>query len=85
MAEQEQKKQATTGRLKWHGNRYRRGNQVSRCKYKSRLEGLEYDTFVVGASNNTAKFSKLLKNIMIYIQKNYKFPNNIMKALQQTA
>jgi hypothetical protein len=63
MAEQEQKKRATTGRPKWCGNRYRRGNQVSRDNYKSRLEGLEDNTFNVGASSNLAKFSKLLKNI----------------------
>ena len=70
MAEQEQKKPATTERLKWHGNRYRRGNQVSRGNYKSRLEGLEDDTFNVGALSNPSKFNKLLKNIKTYIQKN---------------
>jgi hypothetical protein len=85
MAEQEQKKLATTGRLKWRGNRYRRGNQVSRGTYKSRLEGLEDDTFNVGALSNPAKFSKLLKNIETYIQKIYKSPNNIVMALQQMA
>jgi hypothetical protein len=74
MAEQEQKKSATTGRPKWRGNRYRRGNQVSRGNYKSRLEGLEDDTFDIGMSSNPAKFSKLLKNIESYIQKNYKSP-----------
>jgi hypothetical protein len=74
MAEQEQKKPATTGRLKWCGNRCRRGNQVSRGNYKSRLEGLEEDTFDVGASSNPAKFSKLLKNIETYIQKIIRAP-----------
>jgi hypothetical protein len=83
MAKQEQTKPATTGRLKWCGNRYRRGNQVSRGNYKSRLEGLEDDTFNIGALSNPAKFSKLLKNIETYIQKNYKSPDDIMKALQQ--
>jgi hypothetical protein len=83
MAEQEQKKLATTGRPKWHGNWYRRGNQVSRGNYKSILEVLEDDTFDVGASSDQAKFSKLLKNIETYIQKNYKSPNDIVKALQQ--
>jgi hypothetical protein len=34
-------------------------------------------------SSNPAKFSKLLKNIETYIQKNYKSPNDIMKTLQQ--
>ncbi len=83
MAKQEQKKPATTGRPKWHGNRYRRGNQVSRGNYKSRLEGLEDNTFDIGTLSNPVKFSKLLKNIETYIQKNYKSPDDIMKALQQ--
>ena len=83
MAEQEQKKPAPTRRPKWHGNWYRRGNQLSRGNYKSRLEGLEDDTFGVGALSDPAKFSKLLKNIETYIQKNYKSPNDIVKALQQ--
>jgi hypothetical protein len=83
MAEQEQKKPATTGRPKWHGNRYWRGNQASRGNYKSQLEGLEDNTFNTGTSSHPAKFSKLLKYIETYIQKNYKIPNDIMKALQQ--
>ncbi len=56
---------------------------MSRGNYKSRLEGLEDNTFDVGASSNPAKFSKLLKNNETYIQKNYKSPDDIMKALQQ--
>ncbi len=58
---------------------------MSRGTYKSRLEGLEDDTFNVGALSNPAKFSKLLKNIETYIQKIYKSPNNIVMALQQMA
>jgi hypothetical protein len=85
MAEQEQKKPATTERSKWRGNRYMRRNQVSRGNYKSRQEGLEDNTFNVGVSSDLAMFSKLLKNVETYIQKNYKSPNNIVKALQQTA
>jgi hypothetical protein len=83
MAEQEQKKPATTGRPTWHGNRYRRGNQVRRGNYKSRLEGLGDDFFDIGASSNPAKFSKSLKNIETCIQKIYKSPDDIVKALQQ--
>ncbi len=56
---------------------------MSRGNYKSRLEGLENDTFDIGASSNPAKFSKLLKNIETYIQKNCKSPDDIVKALQQ--
>ncbi len=54
-----------------------------RGNYKSRLEGLEDNTFNVGVLSNPAKFSKLLKNIETYIQKNYKSPDDIVKALQQ--
>ena len=56
---------------------------MSRGNYKSILEVLEDDTFDVGASSDQAKFSKLLKNIETYIQKHYKSPDDIMKALQQ--
>jgi hypothetical protein len=59
MAEQEQKKPATTGRSKWHSNRYRRGNQVSRGNYKSRLEGIEDDTFNAGKLSDPAKFQQV--------------------------
>jgi len=83
MAEQELKKPATTRRPKWHGNWYRRRNQASRGNYKSRLEGLEDNTFVVGTLSNPAKFSKSLTNIETYIQKHYKSPDDIVKALQQ--
>jgi hypothetical protein len=85
MAEQEQKKPATTGRLKWRGNGYGRENQVSRGNYKSRVEGLEDGTSNVGALSNPAKFSKLLTNIDTYIQRTYRCPDNIVKALQQIA
>ncbi len=56
---------------------------MSRGNYKSRLEGLEDDTFKVGALSDPAKFSKLLKNIETYIKKNYKSLDEIVKALQQ--
>ncbi len=56
---------------------------MSRGNYKSRLEGLEDNTFNIGASSDPAKFSKLLKNIETYIQKNYKSPDDIVKALPQ--
>jgi hypothetical protein len=79
MAEQEQKKPATTGRLKWRGNRYGRG------KYKCKVEGLKDDTFNAGALSDPTKFSKSLKNIETYIQRTYKSPDNIVKALQQMA
>jgi hypothetical protein len=51
--------------------------------YKSKVVGLEKDTFNVGASSDAARFSKLLKSIENYIQKIYTMPNDIIKAIQQ--
>jgi hypothetical protein len=50
--------------------------------YKSKVAGLEDDTFDVGVASDPKKFSKLLKNIENYIQKTYRSPGNIVKALQ---
>ncbi len=58
---------------------------MGRGNYKSKVEGLEDDTFDVGASRNPEKISKLLKNIEAYIQRTYKSPNDIVKALKQMA
>jgi hypothetical protein len=82
MAEQE--KNPAVGA--WKKN-YRFGNRTgksgSKSTYKSKVVGLEEDTFDVGASSNPAKFSKLLRSIENYIQQTYKMPNNIVKAIQQ--
>jgi hypothetical protein len=67
-------------------NRYRcnnRGNQATKTSYKSKVAKLEDEVFDVGASSCPAKFSKLLKSIENYIQKNYKTCNDIVKAIQQ--
>jgi hypothetical protein len=47
------------------------------------VQGLENDTFDVGASSNPAKFSKSLKNIENYIQKTYKDPDDMVKTIQK--
>jgi hypothetical protein len=47
------------------------------------VQGLENDTFNVGALSNPTKFCKLLKNIENYIQKTYKDPDNMVKTIQQ--
>ena len=41
------------------------------------------DTFDVEASSNPTKFSKLQKIIEQYIQKTYKYPDNMVKTIQQ--
>ncbi len=64
---------------------YRRFAKGAACRstYKSKVQGLENNTFDVGASSNPAKFTKLLKNIEQYIQKTYKDPDNMVKTIQQ--
>ena len=49
------------------------------------MQGLESDTFDVGASSDPAKskFSKSLKNIENYIQKTYKDPYDMVKTIQK--
>ena len=67
-------------------SRYRfnnRGNQTTKTNYKSKVTELEDEVFDVGASSDPAKFSKSLKSIENYIQKNYTTCNDIMKAIQQ--
>ena len=82
MAEQE-KKPAVAARKKNYRFGNRTGQSGSKSTYKSKVVGLEEDTFDVGASSNPAKFSKLLKSIENYIQKTYKMPGDIVKAIQQ--
>ena len=79
--EQETKKPAAAGQK----NRYRFGmrNQGTKSTYKSKVAGLEEDVLNVGALSNPAKYSKLLKSIENYIQKTYKKPDDIVKAIQQ--
>ena len=82
MAEQETKTVKFAGKK----NRYRfnnRGNQTTKTNYKSKVTELEDKVFDLGASSDSAKFSKSLKNIEKYIQKNYKTCDDIVKAIQQ--
>ncbi len=39
--------------------------------------------FDLGATSNPIKFTKSLKNIETYIQRTYKMPDNIVKAIQK--
>jgi hypothetical protein len=82
MSEQDQAKTVRAEKK----NRYQLnkwGNQAIKTSYKSRISELEDEVFDVGASSEPAKFSKLLKSIENYIQKNYKTCNNIVNAIQQ--
>jgi hypothetical protein len=82
MAEQE-KKPEVAARRKNHRFGNRAGQSGQKSTYKSKVIGLEEDTFDVGASSDPAKFSKSLKSIENYIQKTYKMPDDIVKAIQQ--
>jgi hypothetical protein len=83
MAEQEKKPGEGDGRKKKFYGRFTKGGKVGRSTYKSKVQGLENNTFNVGASSDPAKFSKLLKNIKNYIQKTYKDPDDMVKTIQQ--
>ncbi len=58
MAEQEKKPGEGYGRKKMFYGRFAKVGTVSRSTYKSKVQGLENDTFNVGASSDPAKFSK---------------------------
>jgi hypothetical protein len=82
MAEEEKKPGGADNRKKKFYGRFAKG-AAGRCMYKSKVQGLENNTFEVGASSNLAKFSKSLKNIENYIQKTYKDPDNMVKTIQK--
>ncbi len=83
MAEQEMKMATFAGKK----NRYRFNNQgrnqTTKTNYKSKETELEDEVFDVGALSDPAKFSKSLKSVENYIQKNYKTCDDIVKAIQQ--
>jgi hypothetical protein len=83
MAEQEKKPGEGYGRKEKFYGRFAKGGTVGRSTYKSKVQGLENNTFNVGASSDPAKFSKSLKNIENYIQKTYKNPDDMVKTIQQ--
>jgi hypothetical protein len=62
MVEEKTKPGGADYRKKKFYGRFAKG-AAGRSTYKSKVQGLENDTFDVGASSNPAKFSKLLKNI----------------------
>jgi hypothetical protein len=82
MAEEEKKTGGADNRMKKFYGRFAKG-AAGRSTYKSKVQGLENNTFNVGVSSNPAKFSKLLKNIKNYIQKTYKDPDDMVKTIQK--
>ena len=84
MAEQEKKPGGMDGKKKkFHRGGFARGAMTGRSTYKSKVQGLENNTFDVGALSHPVKFSKSLKNIENYIQKTYKDPDDMVKTIQK--
>ena len=73
----------TDGTKKKFYGQFAKGAMLARGTYKSNVQGLERDTFDVGASSDPAELSKSLKNIENYAQKTYKNPDNLVKTIQQ--
>ncbi len=59
MEQQKKPTEEDNRKEKFYG-RFAKG-AACRSTYKSKVQGLEFDTFNVGASSNPTKFSKLLK------------------------
>jgi hypothetical protein len=67
MTEHEKKPGGANGKKKkFYGGRFAKGATAGRSTYKSKVRGLENNTFDVGALSDPAKFSKLQKNIEIH-------------------
>ena len=81
MADQDKKPVGAENKKKKFHGRYAKGMAGGRTTYKSKVAGLEDDTFDVGAASDPAKFSKPLKNIENYIQKTYRSPDDMVKTL----
>jgi hypothetical protein len=82
MTEQENNPGGANGKKKkFYGGRFAKGATAGRSTYKSKVQGLENNTFDVGALSDPAKFSKSLKNIDI--QKKYMDPDNMVKTIQR--
>jgi hypothetical protein len=83
MADQDKKTAGAENKKKKFYGRYAKGIAARRTTYKSKVAGLEDDTFNVRAASNPAKFSKSLKTIENCIQKTYRSPDDMVKMLQQ--
>jgi hypothetical protein len=83
VADQDKKLAGAENKKKKFYGRYAIGMAARRTMYKSKVAGLEDDTYNVGAASDPTKFSKSLKNIENYIQKTYRRPDDMVKMLQQ--
>jgi hypothetical protein len=82
MVEQE-KKPAAAGKKKHCRFCGRPNPQPKSSPYTSNVGEIKDNIFDVGTTNNPAKFTKSLKNVETYIQRAYKMPDNIVKAIQK--
>jgi hypothetical protein len=83
MAEVDKKPAVGARRKKNNYNRFGgRPFPQSKSPFTSNVAEIKDNSFDVGGSSDPAKYSKLLKSIKIYIQRTYKMPDNIVKAIQ---
>ena len=84
MGEDEKKPAVVAGKKKYYGRFGGRAmnNPQVKSSYTSSVAELKDDIFDVGNSSDPAKYSKSLKNIETYIQRTYKMPDDIVKAIQ---
>jgi hypothetical protein len=83
MAEEDKKLAVGARRKKNNYNRFGgRPFPQSKSPYTSNVAEIKDNTFNVGSSSDPVKYSKLLKSIKTYIQRTYKMPDDIMKAIQ---
>jgi hypothetical protein len=82
MADQDKKPAGAKNKKKKLYGQYTKGMMLGRTTYKSKVAGLEDNTFDVGVASHPTKFSKSLKIIENYIQKTYSSPDNMVKTLQ---
>jgi hypothetical protein len=82
MAEQE-KKLTVAGKKKQYRFGRRPNPQLKSSPYTNNMAEIKDNIIGVGTTSNPAKFTNSVKNIETYIQRMYKMPDNIVKAIQK--
>jgi hypothetical protein len=83
MAEENKKPAVGARRKKNNYNQFGgRPFPQSKSPYTSNVAEIKDKMFNGGSSSDPAKYSKLLKSIETYIQRTYKMPDDIVKAIQ---